>query len=162
MLYYACALVIFIVNVFIVLEMKLANSYSEGSLIAGVAVREDANLAKKNGGGGITAGMHGSRKRVGGGGGVEQMEDVHVIAWPLAGDPGMLSVRVCVACVCARLCARVFLLLALHAPTTPVDFQRGTVADFAVVHVRVQKNPACLCVFVCLCVCVCVCVCVVN
>ncbi len=29
---------------------------------------------------------------------------------------------------------------ALHAPMLPVDFQQGTVADFAIVRVRVQKK----------------------
>ncbi len=43
----------------------------------------------------VCGGMYGSRKRVGGSvGGVEQMEDVHVIARPLASDPGK-----CLLCV---------------------------------------------------------------
>ncbi len=49
------------------------------------------------------------------------------------------------------------MLLALHAPTALVDFPRGTVADFAVVRVRVQKNLAYACIMIVVCVCVFVC-----
>ncbi len=71
------------------------------------------------------------------------------------------------ACICACMCRceRVLqvcesfaclLHRALHAPMLPVDFQWGTVADFAIVCVRVQKNFAFVAgVWVCVCCSIC-------